>query len=241
MALYPRADIDQAGLAPLTSMFFFDVNDRVGVDDYREAVHDSNGLQLRTGQDEWIWRPLTNPRNLQISAFSDASPRGFGLMQRAAELRRLPGPGGELPEAARTVGGADRRLGPGRGGTGGDPHRPGGERQHRRLLAPARSAEGQAASILLNYRLHWCWAAPADVPLGAVMQTRTGLSWDTKHRQFVIDFVGPALQAWQDKSPPGSRCRLRQGQDRARSGGAESEYRWLAHQHRARSAGQQGG
>ena len=33
----PRVDIDKSGLAPLTSMFFFDVNDRVGVDDYRRG------------------------------------------------------------------------------------------------------------------------------------------------------------------------------------------------------------
>ena len=31
------------GIAPLTSMFLFDANDRTRVDDYREAVHDSTG------------------------------------------------------------------------------------------------------------------------------------------------------------------------------------------------------
>ncbi len=55
---------------------------------------------------------------------------------------------------------------------------------------------------LLNYRLHWCWAAPGEVKLGQVMQTRCGLSADGKNRQFVIDFVGPALQAWKGDAAP---------------------------------------
>ena len=86
MALYPRVDITQAGLAPLTSMYMFDANDRTGADDWRPAVHDSLGLELRTGRDERIWRPLTNPRELQVSAFGDHGPRGFGLMQRKRAL-----------------------------------------------------------------------------------------------------------------------------------------------------------
>jgi glucans biosynthesis protein len=63
-------------------MFLFDANDRVGIDDYRPAVHDSDGLAIRNGRNEDLWRPLSNPRDLQISVFSDVNPRGFGLMQR---------------------------------------------------------------------------------------------------------------------------------------------------------------
>ena len=55
-------------------------------DDWRAAVHDTDGLALRTGHDERIWRPLINPRKLQISAFSDTGPRGFGLAQRARKF-----------------------------------------------------------------------------------------------------------------------------------------------------------
>ena len=32
------------------------------------------------------WRPLSNPQTLQISAFVDHGPRGFGLMQRKREF-----------------------------------------------------------------------------------------------------------------------------------------------------------
>src|SRR5262249_18336001 len=86
MAMYPRTDVSAVGIAPLTSMFFFDASDRARVDDYREAVHDSGGLLLSTGKGEQIWRPLANPRELQISAFGDKGPRGFGLMQRSRAL-----------------------------------------------------------------------------------------------------------------------------------------------------------
>lgn len=76
--LYPRVDLARAGIAPLTSMFEFDAGDRVGTDDYRPAVHDSDGLAILNGHGDQIWRPLSNPRRVQTSAFADARPRGFG-------------------------------------------------------------------------------------------------------------------------------------------------------------------
>ena len=82
MAIYPRVALDHAGLAPMTSMFFFGPNDRIQVDDFRPSVHDSDGIAIYNGRGEALWRPLTNPADLQISTFSDLNPRGFGLMQR---------------------------------------------------------------------------------------------------------------------------------------------------------------
>ena len=59
--LFPRVALDEVGVAPLTSMFQFDSNDRLGIDDYRPAVHDSDGLGMVNGRGEQIWRPLSNP------------------------------------------------------------------------------------------------------------------------------------------------------------------------------------
>src|SRR5207247_8888241 len=87
MAIYPRVDLDRLGLAPMTSMFFFGPNDRIDVDDFRPSVHDSDGLAMFNGRGEELWRPLSNPKDLQISAFSDLNPRGFGLMQREKDCR----------------------------------------------------------------------------------------------------------------------------------------------------------
>ena len=76
-------DMTHVGIGPLTSMFLFDDTMRQRFDDFRPAVHDSDGLLIRNGAGEEIWRPLSNPKTLQISAFADMNPRGFGLMQRA--------------------------------------------------------------------------------------------------------------------------------------------------------------
>jgi glucans biosynthesis protein len=86
MAIYPRVDLDHVGLAPMTSMFFFGPNDRIDVDDFRPSVHDSDGLAIFNGRGEELWRPLSNPQDLQISSFADLNPRGFGLMQRQKDF-----------------------------------------------------------------------------------------------------------------------------------------------------------
>jgi glucans biosynthesis protein len=81
--LYPRRNIQKVGIAPLTSMFLYGT-DPSGhrFDDYRPQVHDSDGFQAQTGTGEWLWRPLTNPRELRINRFMDQQPHGFGLIQR---------------------------------------------------------------------------------------------------------------------------------------------------------------
>lgn len=80
--LFPRVPLSHVGLGPLTSMFLYDAKDRTRFDDFRPAVHDSDGLLIHNGAGETLWRPLANPKHLQISAFVDQAPRGFGLMQR---------------------------------------------------------------------------------------------------------------------------------------------------------------
>ncbi len=136
--LYPRVDIAAAGIAPLTSMFMFDSNDRTRVDDYREAVHDSGGLLLWTGK-----------RRTRVAARSPIRRR----------CRSAPSP---IPACAasascnasdsspitRTWRRATRpapRSGSSRSATGGngvvelsgDPEQQRGQRQHGRVLAAA--------------------------------------------------------------------------------------------------------
>ncbi|MGH6886378.1 MAG: glucan biosynthesis protein, partial [Geminicoccales bacterium] len=82
VVLYPRADIQRMGVAPLTSMFWFAETDRRRAQDWRPEIHDSDGLAMWTGTGERIWRPLNNPPRVQVSAFSDSNPKGFGLLQR---------------------------------------------------------------------------------------------------------------------------------------------------------------
>ncbi len=80
--LYPRLDIKKPGFAPLTSMYLHGKPEARPFADIRPEDHDSDGLQMLTGQGEWIWRQLLNPRQLRVSSFADQHPRGFGLFQR---------------------------------------------------------------------------------------------------------------------------------------------------------------
>jgi periplasmic glucans biosynthesis protein len=189
VTLFPRVDLAAFGIAPLTSMFLFDPSNRARFDDYRNAVHDSDGLQILNGGNERLWRALANPRTLQVSSFLDDSPKGFGLVQRKrrfadfedaeAEYDRRPsawvepkgswGPGHvELVEIP-----TDREINDNIV-TYWQPRRP--------LVA------GQRAKFA--YRLRFT-AEPLDASLARVVATRIGQALQTEsHRSFVIDFQG---------------------------------------------------
>ena len=84
--IFLRGAPTKLGVAPLTSMFLFGPNQQRDPNNFRPALHDSNGLAIHTGNGEWLWRPLNNPRNLAISTFQVTNPRGFGLLQRGREF-----------------------------------------------------------------------------------------------------------------------------------------------------------
>ncbi|MES2407858.1 MAG: glucan biosynthesis protein G [Pseudomonadota bacterium] len=84
--LYLRSTVGKLGLAPLTSMFYFGLGQHPDKDDFRPAVHDSDGLSIHMGNDEWIWRPLVNPKRLLVTSFTTTHPLGFGLMQRQRDF-----------------------------------------------------------------------------------------------------------------------------------------------------------
>ena len=84
--LFARSNIDQIGLAPLTSMFYFGENTRQPAGEWRPQVHDSDGLLIQDEKSaeltEWVWRPLLNPTSLRMNYFQVTNLKGFGLMQR---------------------------------------------------------------------------------------------------------------------------------------------------------------
>ena len=80
--VFMRDEVEKIGFAPLTSMFFAGEGTERFIDDFRPEVHDSDGLLLATGHEEWIWRPLANPTRVRVSSFRDTNPGGFGLLQR---------------------------------------------------------------------------------------------------------------------------------------------------------------
>ncbi|HEY6829345.1 MAG TPA: glucan biosynthesis protein G [Gemmatimonadaceae bacterium] len=80
--LFLRQNVAKLGIAPLTSMYYFGENQRLGIDDFRPEVHDSDGLSVQSGTGEWIWRPLVNPKRLLVTSFAVNNPLGFGVLQR---------------------------------------------------------------------------------------------------------------------------------------------------------------
>ena len=193
MVLYPRADIGEAGIGSSTSMFLFDANDRVDVDDFRPAVHDSDGLAVLTGRNEEIWRPLTNPRDLQVSVFGDLNPRGFGLMQRERDFfayddleshfEKRPSlwvePIGDWGEGAVDL-----------------VEIPTKEEIHDNIVAFWRPKDVLKAKGEYNftYRLHWGKGRPNARSLATFGQTRTGAG-PNGTRRFVVELLGDALFA----------------------------------------------
>jgi glucans biosynthesis protein len=191
-ALYPRQDVAQPGYAPLTSMFFFDFNDRKGVDDYRPAVHDSDGLAIRNGRGEELWRPLDNPRDLQIATFEDTNPRGFGLLQRQRDFRIYQDlesrfekrPGLWVEPIGDWGDGAVHLI-----------EIPTKEEIHDNVVAFWRPKDPLKAKGEYNftYRLHWGKGKAGGPPLAEVIKTRIGAGPENT-RLFVLDLVGDKLK-----------------------------------------------
>ena len=91
-SLFPRRPLEGVGIAPLTSMYWFGPMRRGIADDYRPAVHDSDALVVLNGAGERLWRPLANPGTVQISAFADRNPQGFGLVQSLTRFEDFDDP-----------------------------------------------------------------------------------------------------------------------------------------------------
>lgn len=187
--LFPRVDLPTAGLAVGTSMFLFNDLNKSRFDDFREAVHDSDGLLMMNGAGETLWRPLNNPVALQISAFGDRTPRGFGLMQRARDIRdfndlearyeRRPSlwvePEGNWGEGAVIL-----------------VEIPTDKEINDNIVAFWRPVEPLLAGQerRFDYKLFWCDRAPSEGALAPVTATSSGKRVFEEGRLFAIDY-GP--------------------------------------------------
>ena len=188
--LFPREVLEQVGIAPLTSMYVFGPQWRPGVDDFRSAVHDSEGLQMVTGGAERLWRPLTNPRQVQISAFQDTNPKGFGLSQRRRDFAHFQ------DDEARY----DKRptawvepVGDWTDGSVVLVEIPTQYEFNDNIVAfwrPDQPLGPTEQGHEFAYCLHWCAAPPDHVPLARVHATRTGRSiHDENRRVMAVDFA----------------------------------------------------
>jgi glucans biosynthesis protein len=82
-SLFFRQAVDRLGIAPFSSMYIFGENAKDHFNDnVHPEIHDSDGVLMHTGADEWVWHPLQQQPFMQKYAFNDENPKGFGLLQR---------------------------------------------------------------------------------------------------------------------------------------------------------------
>lgn len=192
-----RQDVARLGIAPLTSMFWFSETAKPTMVDWRPEVHDSDGLAMWTGTGERIWRPLNNPAGTQVSAFSDASPRGFGLLQRDRVFDHYQD--GVYYERRPSLW-VEPRGDWGRG-TVQLVENPTDDEIHDNIVAmwvPAEPARaGQTCN--LSYRTTWAADEPHPAPLARTVATRLGNGGAPGTvrprglRKFVVEFLGGPL------------------------------------------------
>ncbi|MEW6257861.1 MAG: glucan biosynthesis protein G [Pseudomonadota bacterium] len=202
MSLYPRTDLSEAGIGGLTSMFLFGPNDQMGFDDFRPAVRDAQGLAVIDGSGEHLWRPLTNPRRLEVSSFRSTNMRGFGLMQRQRsffdyqdlEARYEKRPSLWLEPIGDWGEGAVHLV-----------EIPTPEEVHDNIVAFWRPKDTlrKGGEYNYTYRLHWAWDVAEPRDLARVAATRAGAAGD--RRLFVVDYVGGSVR---DLAPDGVEARV---------------------------------
>ncbi|WP_181318284.1 glucan biosynthesis protein [Pseudogemmobacter blasticus] len=191
--VYPRVELTDFGIAPETSMFLFNDLNRIKFDDFREGVHDSDGLQIANGAGEILWRPLRNPERVEMSGFGDTGLRGFGLMQRARD------PESYLDFEAKY----ERRpslwvepLGDWGKGRVMLMEIPADKEIYDNIVAYWQPDAPMAAGSeqKFSYRLYWGEDAPVDGLVARVQGSRTGERVFEEGRIFTIDYAPhPAL------------------------------------------------
>ena len=204
--LYARKDIDQLGIAPMTTMFSCGNNERRMCDTIHPQIHDSDRLAMWTGVGEWICRPLNNPQRLTYNAYQDENPRGFGMLQLNHDFQ----------DYQDVIGWYNKRpslwVEPvGKWGKGAINlmEIPTTGETLDNIVCFWRPAEAIKAGSehSFSYKLYWSGLPPVRSGLSRVNATRTGMGgfpegWapgehypDVWARRFAVDFVGGDLKA----------------------------------------------
>jgi periplasmic glucans biosynthesis protein len=189
VTLFPRAALDDIGIAPLTSMFLFDESERTRIDDFRDEVHDSDGLLMVLASGERVWRPLRNPTKLQVSSFTSEAPKAFGLIQRsrrASDYQDLEAhyelrPSVWIEPTSQWGAGAVQLV-----------EIPSNSETNDNIVAFWRPHDTLPAGkpYHQSYRLRWTTQPKLTPALAKASSTRSGPSFDGKRRIFVVEFTG---------------------------------------------------
>jgi len=159
-------------------------------------VHSSDGLSVVTGAGDWIWRPLVNPKRLQVSSFALTNPAGFGLMQRDRDFHQY-----EDLEARYDLRPSLWVEPKGQWGSGRVElvQIPVPDETNANIVAywvPDKLPQPKEP-LDFEYRLLWQREPDARPPYAWVSQTRRGKGYARNPDNsigFIVDFEGPALK-----------------------------------------------
>jgi glucans biosynthesis protein len=190
LTLFARARVDHLGLGAMTAIYLFGGLDRRGDDDVRPNVYEVTGLQMLTGGGEWLWRPAANRESLQVSAFLDKNPRGFGLLQRNRDFERF---GDDVAHWELEPSLWIEPIGDWGEGEVVLFEIPSASESNDNVIAQWRpkAGLGPGESVSYAYRQFWCWAPPARPEGASATYARMGKLG--KLRRFAVEFVSEAF------------------------------------------------
>jgi glucans biosynthesis protein len=198
-ALFPRREVKEFGIAPLSSMFLYGENGHPQFSDFRPEVHDADGLLMHNGRGEWLWHPLEAGKMMRVNTFQDSNPQGFGLMQRDRDFEHYQDP---VAQFQRRPSVWVRPVGQWGNGAVELVQLPSTEEFLDNVVAfwvPANPPKPGGA-LDLEYEVHWTTTDPVPVNLGWARATRIGrangpTTNNTPNLRFVIDFEGKDIES----------------------------------------------
>lgn len=189
--LFSRTNLDNFGLGTISGTHLLGFMDHRRFDDFRPNVSEVCGLQMYTGAGEWLWRPVTNRENLQISTFVDDKPRGFGLLIRDRNFEDYDDEDQHWEKRPSLW------IEPlGEWGEGGVQliEIPSESEANDNILSFWRPKQPLApgSETAFAYRQFWCWDPPERPNLARAMISRSGRG-SGKRRRFFVEFEGDIL------------------------------------------------
>jgi glucans biosynthesis protein len=192
--LFLRKEGRKLGIAPLTSMFFHGENTVRHFEDFRPEVHDSDGLLLAFAGGEWLWRPLDNPRTLNVNGFEMTNPKGFGLLQRDRDFDHYQDLETRADKRPSVWIEPREEWGPGRLELVEIPTNSDINDNVVAYWVPNRLAK-LGEPLAFGYTMYWYGDDPARPPGGRTAATRRDPGTVKDGQRFVVDFVGKKLAA----------------------------------------------
>jgi len=213
-SIFLRKEVKKLGLAPLTSMMLIGANHIRCIPDFRPEVHDSDGLLLRHGAEQWLWRPLINPeKDHQVSDFPAQELKGFGLLQRERDFHDYQDLASRYE--VRPSLWVEPRDTWGRGAL--------------ELVEIPTPSEGNDNIVAywvakdtpaVGQEFHWTYSLTASLtdpprpPLLRVLNTRINPEHDKLPPRFVIDFTGDSLPSLAASAPVAANVQASHGEFR---------------------------